>query len=292
MTATVDNRYPSAVLFSTLMHGAVIAVLLLLTYVVRRHVSEASPIIELVQGEGDNFAATVAPAAGTPGAIKVDVPEPAKPEPATVAPAPLEAVPAPVTKPVDPASKIAQVVRTIERKDRQNTDKIRADAQKKAKEEARAAPLTKEQFDQQNKGKAPVTTKAVASAKIPKVEGAGILKGVAGGSTANTTGGAGGKALVRENGDELAAYYALFKQRLQLELQPPPGLSDSLVAEVVVTISATGALSGPRIATSSGSPEFDQAVLAAIGRMRMPAHPNGRSESVQFQIRLRDVSNG
>lgn len=285
MTATLSNRYPGAVLFSALLHGGLVALLLLLSYVVQHRIKESPRIIELVAGEGDNFGATEAPALGTPGGIKVNVSPPVKSEPVPAAPAaPLEAVPVP--KPVDPVGKIASAIRSLEKK----VAKIRADERKTMEEQARA-PLTKEQFDKLNKGRSATTAKASPPAKIPKV-GAGIAKGVAGGSAANTTGGAGGKALVRDDGDLMEAYQAMFKQRLRAALEPPSGLSDSLVAKVAVTIAASGALSGARITASSGKAEFDQAVLDAVGRMRMPETPDHKSVVFELGVRLQDIGGG
>lgn len=302
MSAVATNRYPQAVLLSTLLHGAVIAALFLFTYVIGRQVKESPSIMELVQGEGDNYAATAAPALGSPDAVKLDAPpmpknEPApapaaEPEPATPPPAPIEAVapipaPQPVPKPV-PAPNLTKTVQAIARKNEQNTKKIRADEQKKADAEARA--MTKEQFDKLNKGKSNPAAKPGTAPKIPQVQGMGIAKGVPGGSTANTVGGAGGKALTREDGDLMDAYFAMFKDRLLKAIEPPPGVSDSLVATVTATITASGGVTGGKITSSSGNDEFDRAILAALGRVRMAARPDHRSEAVSFVVRLRDIS--
>ena len=302
MSAVAANRYPNAVLLSTLLHGAVIAALFLFTYVIRHQVSEAPSIMELVQGEGDNYAATAAPALGSPDAVKVDAPpapksEPAptppiaEPEPAAPPPAPIEAVapvPAPPVPKPAPTPNLTKTVQSIVRKQEQNTKKIRAEEKKKADAEART--MTKEEFDKLNKGKSNPSAKAGPAAKIPQVQGMGIAKGVAGGSTANTVGGAGGKAMTREDGDLMDAYFAMFKDRLLKAIEPPPGVSDSLVATVTATITASGSVTGGKIADSSGNDEFDRAILAALGRVRMAARPDHRTETVSFVVRLRDIS--
>jgi TonB family protein len=288
MTTVMADRYPNAVLASSLIHGAVIALLLLMTYVVHRQVKESPHIFELVAGEGDNYGAKEAPALGVAGGLKVpatEAPKPADPAPvesAAPVPAPLEAVVPPKPKPADPAAKIGALVRNIEKKSDRVVKKVQADAEKQRQ-------LTKEQFDQQNKGKAAVMSKNSATGmKITKVDSEGIAKGVVGGSTANTTGGAGGKALVREDGDVLAAYDSLFKQRLKAAFEPPPGLSDTLVATVEVRSNSDGTLSRARITKSSGSAEFDRAVLDAIAHTQMPARPDGRSETISFPFTMRE----
>ncbi len=303
MSAVATNRYPSAVLFSTLLHGGVIALLLLFTFVLGHRVKDESPIIELVKGEGDNIGATVAPALGSPDAVKLDTPpapknEPAptppvaEPEPATPPPAPIEAVaptPAPPVAKPTPTPDLTKTVRTIERKNAQTIQKIRTEEKKKAEAEARAQ-LTKEQFDKLNKGKSNPTVKPGPAAKIPQVTGMGIPKGVAGGSTANMVGGAGGSAMTREESDLMLAYYAMFKDRLFKALEPPPGVSDSLVATVTATITSTGSVINGKITSSSGNEDFDRAVMAALGRVRMIARPDHRTDSVRVDVKLHDVS--
>lgn len=303
MSAATTSRYPQAVLLSTLLHGAVIAALFLFTYVLGRHVGESPHIIELIKGEGDNLTATEAAALGSPDAVKLDTPpmpksEPAptpvaEPEPATPPPAPIETVApiptAPVPKPA-PTPNITKTVQQIVRKNEQNTKKIRADEQKKAKEEAARAALTKEQFDKLNAGKSNPTAKPGTAPKIPQVQGMGIPKGVAGGSTANTVGGQGGTAMSREEADLMDTYFAMFKDRLLKAIEAPPGVSDRLVATVTFTITASGTITNGKITSSSGNEEFDRAILAALGRVRMAARPDHRSDSSKLDVSLRDIS--
>ncbi|HWA10837.1 MAG TPA: energy transducer TonB [Opitutaceae bacterium] len=294
----MPSRYPGAVLLSAVLHGLVLAALLFAGYWVGRQVKESPRIIELVAGEGDNYGAHEAPALGTPGGVKLDPPPPLpKSEPAPVPPAPpapaaaapAEAVPPP-PKPVDPASKITKTVQNIERRDRANTRKIQQEEEKKAKEEAARQAMTKEQYDKLNKGKSNPTAKAAPPAKIPLVDAAGIAKGVIGGSTANTKGGAGGKALTSQENDEQQVYYAAFRQRLHDAFELPPGVSDTLMAKVVVTISADGRISGARIERSSGNEDYDRAVLAAVARVHMGPRPDHRTEQVSFDFKLHDTS--
>ena len=79
-------------------------------------------------------------------------------------------------------------------------------------------------------------------------------------------------------GTELEAYFAELRRRLRAALETPPGVSEELVATVDVLLAADGSLSHAHIAKSSGSAEFDRAVLVAIGRTRMSARPDGKSE--------------
>jgi colicin import membrane protein len=286
MSALASNRYPGALLFSTLMHGGAVVLLALLTYVLHPPTMSSSKIMVLVAGEGDNYAATEAPALGTPGGATADEPAAAADEPEPAAPAPLEAVPMP--KRVDPARKLENTVRQIAAKRAEE----KREAARQAKEEAKRAAMTKAEFDKANKNKPAAKANAPEPPKVAKIDGEGIAGGVTGGSTANTTGGAGGKALRRDDGGVMDAYYALFKQRIREAFEPPPGLSDSLVAKVTVTISAGGALSGVKISKSSGSPEFDNAVRAAITRVQMPASPDQSSQEISFDIRMHDLSDG
>jgi colicin import membrane protein len=115
---------------------------------------------------------------------------------------------------------------------------------------------------------------------------------VVGGSTRNKVGGAGGKALKTDNDDVLGAYYAMFKQRLRAEFLPPPGLSDSLKATIEASSHPDGSLSNARIIKSSGSTEFDDAVLEAIKRVRMPARPDRKTESFEFFFAMRERNEG
>jgi len=112
---------------------------------------------------------------------------------------------------------------------------------------------------------------------------------VVGGSTANKTGGAGGKALVREEQSLLDSYYAMLKQRLHDALEKPPGLSDRLITKVQVSILADGTLTDAQILQSSGSDEFDRAALAAVASVgSIGPKPDGRSDTLTFSFRMLD----
>ena len=63
-----------------------------------------------------------------------------------------------------------------------------------------------------------------------------------GGSVDNKTGGAGGKALTREEGSELEAYFQMLKDRLQENVQELSDTSDTLTAEVEFYVAADGSI--------------------------------------------------
>jgi colicin import membrane protein len=301
---------PSALFLSATLHGVLVALILLFTYAWEDKAKEPPKIFELVAGEGDNYMATAAPALGVEGGIKVPLTEAPAPKPAISEP--VQSVPEPVVEaaPVTPAPKAAaakppdeyvprDISKDIKRIEKKRADRLiakdraaREAAEKKAKlEESKQKKMTKEEFDRQNKSGA--ASKTGTSLKVARIDNEGIAKGVIGGSTANKTGGAGGKALTRDEGDALDLYFSLLKRRLKDALDKPPGLSDTLVAIVEVRIAGNGLLSGATISRSSGSDEFDQAALAAIARVRsIGPRPDGKSEVLHIPFRMREEDEG
>jgi colicin import membrane protein len=315
------------------LHAAAAALALGLGFVVTSREPEAPRIIELVAGEGDNYAATEAPALGVEGGVKLSVPaaaaprpeppallRPPEPEPepeiAPVAPVPVPP-PVPVAKapptPAPPAEKapsapgnepVPNFKKKIQydivrgdakaklqlRREREAEQKRQAEERKRASEDAKR--MTKEEFDRAQRAKGGVAKGAPS--KVARVDGEGIAKGVVGGSTANRKGGAGGKALTSSGEGVLDSYYAYFKRELRSAFEPPPGVSDSLKATLEVRSNPDGSLSNARITVPSGSREFDQAVLAALRRVRMPARPSEHraAETFEFVFTLRDRDQG
>lgn len=324
------------------LHAVAAALALGLGFFAASREPDAPRIIELVAGEGDNYAATEAPALGVEGGVKLSVPaaaaprpepptllRPPEPEPepeiapvvpATVAPPPTPAAKAPPTpapkapptpapaaekapsaagnEPVPNFKKKIQyeIVRGDAkaklqlRREREAEQKRLAEERKRAAEDAKR--MTKEEFDRAQRAKG--GTAKGAPAKVARVDGEGIAKGVVGGSTANRKGGAGGKALTSTGEGVLDSYYAYFKRELRSAFEPPPGLSDSLKATLEVRSNPDGSLTNARIAVSSGSREFDQAVLAAVRRVRMPARPaeHRAAETFEFIFTMRDRDQG
>jgi colicin import membrane protein len=235
-------------------------------------------IMELVAGEGDNYGATEAPALGDPNSTNSQ-PLPPDAEPRTMEAVAAPTAPKPTDKPVPDFSK--QIARVADRaearkmKQYEKEQKAREEAERKAeearaREEAKARQevasnrMTKEEYDRRFPQKAGAARTSNSSIKAPKIDTKGILGGVAGGSTANTKGGAGGTAMTREEGDMLDAYFSLLYQRLREAHEKPTGLSDLLSAMAEYRIDGDGTISNVRIIRSSGSPEFDQSVLSAF----------------------------
>lgn len=307
----MQSNSSSAFFLSATLHGVVVVMILLMTYVWQDHAKEPTKVFELVAGEGDNYMATAAPALGTEGG-KVTMPNVPTPTPTPPEPAPIQAAPEPVVQPepaaptpktavtkAPPPDAIRDFSKDVKRIEKKRADRLiakdraaREAAEKKAKlEEAKQKKMTKEEFDRQKKSG--ITPKPGSSQKIARIDAEGIAKGVAGGSTANKEGGAGGKSLTRDEGDALDLYFSLLKRRLKDALDKPPGLSDTLVAIVEVHIAGNGLLSGARISKSSGSEEFDQAALAAVARVRsIGARPDGKSETLLIPFRMREEDDG
>jgi len=289
---------------SALLHGVVIGVFLLFTYALQQQVKESPTVFELVAGEGDNYLAREAPALGnsSTSGVKIDIPEAPVSKPAPVEAAPVQPAPKPIieraptpkapaaTKP--PPDEIRDfkkdVARIAKKREQRLEKKYRAEqeaAERKAKAEEKR--MTKEEFDRQKKGE--TVAAKTGNPRVPHIDAEGIARGVIGGSTANKIGGAGGKKLTREEADALDLYFSLLKQRLKDALDKPPGLSDTLVAFAEVLISADGTLSDARIKRSSGSDEFDHAVLEAIARVHsIGPRPDGRSEMLTIPFRMRE----
>jgi colicin import membrane protein len=282
-------RYPTAFLLSATLHGAVLAAVLMMTYLLNLPARDQPKIFELVAGEGNNYAATVAPALGTPGGVKLNVPAPKPEAPVKVEPTPTKpeaasvvtpAPKAPATKTTrTPAQEIRRLVANADLRAKREVAKQREEEQKR---------LTKEEFDRANKAR--VADKSPLP-KAARIDAEGIAKGVAGGSTANKEGGANGRALTSTEGSALERYESALIAALRraLEEEKPPGLSESLIATVEFRISVDGTLSGVRITRSSGSADFDNAVRAAFRRVgSIGPRPDGKSEVLELDFLARE----
>ncbi len=265
------TQAPSAYGLSVLLHGAVILLIFFFSYAASSVPTDAPKVFELVAGAGDNYGATVAPALGSVGGIKVPAVPAAPRQPAAALPAsPIQPAPEAVPAPAKP-KKVPDLVADLKRVETRREQRLEA-AYKKA-QDAEAKRLAKQQ----------------AAAKVSHIDAEGIREGVVGGSTANKEGGAGGKALTREEGSLLDAYFALLKARIKENHEPPEGVSDSLEAQVEFLVAANGEISEVRIKTSSGNAEFDRSVVAACERTRsIGARPDGRSETVQMTFKMRE----
>jgi TonB family protein len=310
MSSSVQT--PGAFFASATLHAALLALVLWFTWANNRTKDEPPPVFELVAGEGDNFAAIEAPALGVPGGVKLpDIPEPPAPSPSPVEPAPAEPDPSPVmqastpVEPVKPApvkpappeyksTNMAKMVDRIADKRALNIEKkIKAEQARAEKAEAaKAKTMTKAEFDRQNKNKSLAAQKPGSSGtgtSLKKIDTEGITKGVAGGSTANKTGGAGGKALTRQEVELNDAYISLLIQRLKQAHQKPDGLSDLLEATVKFRLTASGAVTNVTIISSSRNPEYDQSVLAAFRRISLPPPPpNLKTNDYTITFKMRE----
>jgi colicin import membrane protein len=316
-------RSPSAFFLSATLHAFFAAALFYTAYALKDEVIDKGKIFELVAGEGDNYAATEAPALGTPGGVKFDLasapaaapvftpPKPvetAAPEP--VAPAPVEAVappppkpqpkpkpePSPVTKaetkpdakadPVVPnlVKSMKRVQVRIDSKQKAQRAREEKEAKRQADLAAKAAEIAARKAELTGQGKA-----GGGQSKIAKIDAEGIAKGVIGGSTSNKTGGAGGTALSREEQDLLGTYFALLKQRLREAHEKPVNGGDKLAATAEFHVSPAGTLSQVHIVKSSGDAEFDQSVLDAFHKVSSIRRQDDKGEVVlQTTFRMKD----
>ena len=301
----MSDRSPAPFMLSLTIHGAVVALALFFSYAVSQKAKNAPKVFELVAGAGDNYMATEAPALGVPGGVKLELPTPPapQPEPTPPAPAPPEAVresvpePSPITPaPIEkappqkaPPKPVVKPVQDMAKGIRKQI--IVADSKAKMqikKEREKEAKISKEAFDKANKAKTVAAAKS-GSTKVAKIDAEGIAAGVAGGSTKNKTGGAGGKALVAEDGTLMERYFALLKNRLKENHEKPTGLSDTLVARVEFYVGADGSISRVRISRSSGSEEFDRSVREAFARTKsIGARPDKKGEAVELEFRMRE----
>ncbi len=255
----------SAFLTSLILHGFVAALLFCTTIYLARSEKAAPVILELVAGPPTDPGALEAPALGNT-AMKVTVPKVELPpdkveaQPTPVVP---ETAPPKVTPAVKPDTSIAK--------------QMNQSAKVSYKDYLKKHPTPK-----------PSVATAARAANVPKVDVQGILGGVKGGSTASTRGG-GGKALTREESDQLSTYISFLIQELKRAHEPPSGVSDQLETKVTFDITASGAILNPRITKSSGNREFDDSVLDAFRRMRsIGPTPNHRPDTWTVTFKMKD----
>lgn len=273
---------PNSLLLSLTLHAFVVAVIVLATWFTAMRTREAPVIFELVAGPPTAPDELVAPALGnTTAKITLDIPkielQPTMPEPEPV----VEAIPEP---PAPPKST------PIEKAKAKTPDKPKPDTSM-AKEVKKAQRMSYQDYLKKHPTpkKSASSTKPRPAAKVPRVDVPGIAQGVQGGSTANTRGGGGGKALTREQQDQMNTYISLLIQELKRAHEPPPGVSDRLEARVTFDITASGAILNPRIVKSSGDKTFDESVIEAFLRMRsIGPTPNRRSDTWTVTFKMRD----
>lgn len=278
----MEANRSGAFFLSLTLHAAVVALIFLSTYVLHQQIKETPVIFELVAGEGDNYAATEAPAATSNDPVQFNMPKitpQPRPEPTPVQLAP-EPEPVIQTAPEPPKPKQTKV----ETKPSPKPTPPKPEPETEPKVE-QPKKMTKAEFDKLHGNQKNPTT--VSQPKVPtprKIDIAGIV-----GGSVNTQTGAGGKALTRAESDALDAYIALLLQRLRAAHVKPAGLSDLLSAKVRFNIAANGTLSNVRIITSSGSREFDQSVLEAFAKVRsIGSTPNGKADVWEVTFKMRE----
>ena len=322
---TEGRRFGGAFWVSATLHGLGIGLLLLLTLAVHDRVKEQPKVFELVAGAGDDFMATEAPAGSEAGQAETgeiqftsptEVPTwtPPAPEPEPAAPvasvAPPEPPPTPVTKvqpvPAEPTKAVEPTpvpvpnfTKQINRKLQKEKAKVDKEIKKQREADARAAKerelaSKRMSYDEYQKSLGNKTSPSQktsgggAGAPGPRVDASGIKKGVTGGTGAGSKG-AGGTALSAAEGERMERYESMLIQRLREAHEKPGGLSDLLTADVQFTMAANGSFSGVRIVRSSGNTEFDQSVLEAFGRVKMPARPDGKTEVIKLTFRMKEL---
>jgi colicin import membrane protein len=256
-----------------ILHAFVAAVIVVSTIYVAR-TKEMPRIIELVAGPPTDMNSLQAPAAGGPNPVTVNVPE--------------------VKLPADPTPQVEQapdvpeppVTKTVSTKTPPPT-KAKADTSM-AKQMNKQAKTSYQDFLKKNPIKKQSAVSQVRAARVPRINTKGVIGGVAGGST-TSKGGQGGKAMTREEADQLSVYISFLIQELKRAHEPPPGVSDKLEARVTFDITAGGAILNPRISRSSGNREFDESVLDAFRRMRsIGPTPNRRADTWTVTFKMRD----
>lgn len=270
----MSAQSPGALGLSALLHGGVIALVLFFSLAANNVVKDEPKVLELVAGAGDNYAATEAPALGSPGGVKLQQPRiaqaatppapqaPAKPEPSPIQPAP-EAAPAPTkaaktAKPPRPVDLVAELKRVQMRRELNLERKYNKEREAELKREAAAAKAD----------------------RVAHIDAEGIRQGVLGGSTSNKTGGAGGNALTREEGSQLEAYFQMLTNRVRENAVPAENVSDKLEARVEFFLAADGSISHVHILNSSGNADFDHTAVEVVAQTQsIGPRPDGRSDT-------------
>jgi colicin import membrane protein len=283
----------NAVAISLLLHGFVVGLIFLVTFFVARQVKETPVIFELVAGPRTNDGESLeAPARGnTTKPIKLEVPVvetvASMPEPeipvVQTEPEPAAVTPPPVAKPKPKAAETPKPPEKAVKKP-QPDDSI-------VKEMKKSQRMSYQEYLKKHPTPKQAPAKASSGAKTApgkRIDVAGIVGGVKGGSTKSKSG-EGGTALTREQQDRMSTYISMLLQELKRAHEPPPGVSDRLEAKVTFDITASGAIMNPRISKSSGDKEFDESVIEAFLRMRsIGPTPNRRSDTWTVTFRMKD----
>jgi len=265
VSASSNPQMPRAFGLSALLHGGIIAVLVLMAWWAQRERDRNEDFFEVVAGPGDNYAATEAPTQAAPPVetVAVDLP-PApviqpRPTPPVVQPRPPE--PAPVTQQAPPRIEPRPAP---------------------VQEEPKPQTVSYQDFVRQNGAPQPRTQPAPAPIRAKEID----LGRVTAAATNNVQAGAGGTALRADTSDLERAYVTALIARIRRAMEAA-GVTDVREAGVQFQVSLDGVISGARITQGSGSAEFDRAVLAAFSSIRpLGPPPTGKAEIYRTVIRL------
>lgn len=312
--AAMTARSPSAFAASLGIHTLAVLLILLAAHILRKNADDGPKIFTLVGGEGTNYSATQAPAAGEPGATGMEQvalppivtpvrqPEPealpavTKPPPDPTPLKPVETAKAPPKVEPKPVDFTKNIVRLSEKRKANIEKKFKADLAREAKlqaerdrkeAEAKRAQMTKAEFDKANKAAKSPASKSAINARIPSVAD-GVRKGMEGAARSSTKEGAGGTAQERADADMMSAYISMIVARIR-QAMTEANFSALLSVELQFSISSGGVITGTRILGGSGSSDFDHAVLDAFNAIpNLGPPPNGKGGTFSFRLSMRE----
>ncbi|MDD3180449.1 MAG: energy transducer TonB [Opitutaceae bacterium] len=288
---TIRANSPAALFLSLLLHGTVVALMVFMAHFLGQQAEKPPAIFELVAGPPTAPDELVAPALGSPAAkVTLKVPAaaatPPKPSPSPPIEAAEVAPPAPKPAPKPPPKPAPKSP------PKPAPSKTATTNAKAAPREAPKTPRMSKQEFEKRYGKPQASATAPSSSrpiKAPRIDTRGIANGVIGGSTANTRGGGGGRAMSREQMDAMTEYFLKLRVRLQQALEKPAGVSDQLRTEVEFLVAANGQIDNVRILRSSGNAEFDQCALDAFRKIAwLGARPDGKSDTRTVTFQMKD----
>lgn len=277
-------KSPSSFVVSLTLHTFAAALIFFTTvYVVQQ---DKPPVIfELVAGPPTAPDELVAPALGNSATpVKIEVPQKAELPPQVVAPPVQEVAPSTEPEVREETPPKPAPVKPAPTKPKTDTSII--------KEMKKSARVSYQDYLKKHPPPKPSTGAPVQkTANVPRIDAQGIPGGVRGGSTANTRGGGGGKALSREEQSELNTYISFLLNALKEAHEPPPGVNDQMEAKVTFDITASGSILNPRISKSSGDRAFDDSVIDAFHRVKsIGPTPNGKSDTWTVTFRMKDMA--
>lgn len=267
MSSVASHHMPRGFGLSALLHLAALGIMLLLAWWSQRVEDTPDVIFEVVAGPGLDYIATEAPTTTQEVApsVNVDLPEPLpiyvppKPKPQPLQPKPFERV---VPEPAPPI---------FEKAPETPAPKI----------EPAPTKVSFDDFTTKHGAPKTPTRKAPEPIKLKPINVNQIMA-----DTVLITEGAGGTARTANEVSLSKQYVAMIVQRIRDALERE-NISDVRDVGVRFRVSVRGVLSDAEITRSSGSREFDRAVLAAfrnIPILRTP--PSNQSEVFQTVIRL------